>query len=70
MTHRSLEELGSDQMLTTGEAGELLRVGRAAVVRWCDAGKLDFIRTPCGHRRIPLRAVTDILGKPGDGREN
>ena len=54
-----------DELLTTGEAGNRLRVGRATIVRWCEAGKLTSIRTPGGHRRVRAAEINAIKrGEP------
>lgn len=45
---------------TPAEVAEIMRVSRAAVVRWCDNGDLRSIRTPGRHRRI-FRADVDAM---------
>ena len=50
-------------LLTTGEAAVMLRVTRATLVRWCRRGKLASVRTPGGHRRIPLAAVQALMAE-------
>ena len=35
--------------------------------RWTEAGRLEAIRTPGGHRRIPLAAVERLQGERLDG---
>ncbi|MCP4703763.1 MAG: excisionase family DNA-binding protein [candidate division Zixibacteria bacterium] len=47
--------------LTTGEAASLCSVTPDTVLKWIRAGKIPANRTPGGHHRIPLDALTAIL---------
>lgn len=47
--------------LTTGEAAELCSVTPDTVLKWIRAGKIPANRTPGGHHRIPLEALTVIF---------
>jgi excisionase family DNA binding protein len=55
----------SDVWLTTGEAAEMMAVGRATIVNWCNSEKLPCTRTERGFRKI---RYVDVLalnqGKP------
>ena len=51
-----LERLRNPQ-LSLHEASILLRVSRATVRRYCDAGRLPCGRTPGGQRRFSLRDI-------------
>ena len=50
-------------LLTTGEVAVMLRVSRATVTGYCRRGKLASVRTPGGHRRIPLAAVQALMAE-------
>ncbi len=47
--------------LTTGEAAELCSVTPDTVLKWIRAGKIPANRTPGGHHRIPIDALTVIF---------
>jgi len=36
-------------------------LSESTIKRWCDRGVLPFIRTPGGHRRIPLNDAVEVL---------
>jgi excisionase family DNA binding protein len=40
-----------EQMLTPSEVAKTFGVSPQTVGRWARAGKVDFVRTPGGHRR-------------------
>jgi excisionase family DNA binding protein len=50
-----------DRLLTPGEVAILMRVDPKTVTRWANAGRIESIRTPGGHRRIPSSAVDALL---------
>ncbi|MEX0599621.1 MAG: helix-turn-helix domain-containing protein, partial [Rhodothermales bacterium] len=45
--------------VTTGEASEIVHVHESTIKRWCDAGRIDHVRTPGGHRRVVLSSLLD-----------
>jgi len=47
----------ADSLLGTKEVALLLHVSEATIKRWTDAGKLQAIRSPGGHRKIRLADV-------------
>lgn len=47
--------------LTPAEVAALFRVGQKQASRWCADGRLQAIRTPGGHRRIPKWALRDAM---------
>ncbi|WP_101296858.1 IS607 family transposase [Halegenticoccus soli] len=47
---------------SVGEFADELGVHRQTVKNWCRDGKLDFTRTPGGHRRIPHRELLRLSG--------
>ena len=46
---------------TTKEAMALFGVSRLTLYRWIDAGKLDAVKTPGGHWRIPKDKAEALL---------
>lgn len=53
----------SDPLLTPGEVAKMFRVDSKTVTRWCNAGKINSIKTPGGHRRIRLSECNRILSE-------
>jgi len=51
------------EYIRPGEAAELLGVSRDAIRRYSDAGRIDAIVTPGGHRRIDRESVDAYLTK-------
>jgi len=49
-------------LLTTSEAADLLAVTPDAVRKWVQFGRLEALRTPGGHYRIP-REVISLIGE-------
>lgn len=47
----------SEQLLSVGQAAQLLGVGVDTVHRYLDLGILEGHRLPTGHRRITLESV-------------
>lgn len=56
--------LPSKEMLTTGEVAQALGVTINTVKNWVAAGRLDAVRLPSGHYRIPRNGVERLLGGP------
>jgi excisionase family DNA binding protein len=50
---------------TTTQAAQLLSVSADTVLKWVKAGKIPSYRTPGGHARIPLHAITALLPAAG-----
>lgn len=48
---------------TTREAARLLGISVTTVQQMVESGQLEAWKTGGGHRRIPLRAVQDLLGQ-------
>jgi len=47
--------------ITTRQAARALGVSEASLKRWCDQGLLPAVRTPGGHRRLPLNGVVQFV---------
>ena len=47
---------------SVGEFADELGVHRQTVKNWCSNEKIDFTRTPGGHRRIPHRELLRLSG--------
>lgn len=47
--------------LTTRDAARALGVSQASLKRWCDQGLIPAVRTPGGHRRLPLNGVVQFV---------
>lgn len=53
------------ELLTPGEAADRLRVTTAALAAWSDAGKIEAVILPSGHRRYRRAVIEAILtGSP------
>lgn len=61
----TLKSASSDRALTSREVADALGVSESSVKRWCDGGRLRTVRTPGGHRRIPLEAVLELSRRGG-----
>ena len=55
-------------MLTTREAGELLRVSPRMVTNWIRDGRVPYIRLPGGEYRLPLDGLLDSISGTYDLR--
>lgn len=53
----------TDDLLTAGQAADVLQVEIGTVRRWANAGKLPFWRTPGGQRRF-RRSDLESLMRP------
>jgi excisionase family DNA binding protein len=51
------------EFLTTREASELLGVALTTIQLWVESGALPAWKTAGGHRRIPRKAVEDLLAE-------
>lgn len=53
-----------DPILTTREAARLLGVAVSTAQSWMEGGALPTWKTPGGHRRVRLSAVTRLMQRP------
>lgn len=50
-----------EYQLTPRQLAQATGVSESSIKRWCDAGEIATIRTPGGHRRIPLSGAMQFL---------
>ena len=55
----------SSSLLSVSAAAERLGVHVGTVRRWTDDGTLPEVRTPGGHRRIPVEAIERLRRERG-----
>jgi len=60
------DKIKKEELLTTGEAAEILCVTPDAVRKWVQFGKLAAVRTPGGHYRIPRSVIEMIRAMKAD----
>lgn len=51
----------SKELLTPHRVALAIGVSESSLKRWCDRGAIPVVRTPGGHRRIPLHGVLEFL---------
>lgn len=51
--------------LTPKQVARAIGVSDASLKRWCDQGRLEYVRTAGGHRRLPLSGVVQFLRMEG-----
>lgn len=49
------------QAFTPKQVARAIGVSESTLKRWCDRERLPMIRTPGGHRRIPLHSILNFL---------
>lgn len=64
-----MDENNLPQLLTPGEVARVVRVDPKTVTRWAQAGRINAIKTPGGHKRFPLEIVISMLVDNGATRE-
>lgn len=57
------------RFLKPGEVAEAFNVNIRTIVRWAEAGELDYMRTLGGHRRYYRAQVNAILAQQRADRE-
>ncbi len=51
----------SDYTLTSSDAAAQLGVSDETIRRWCDGGRVRYLRLPSGHRRFRQDDLDDLL---------
>ena len=46
------------KLFSTTELARMWNVSESTIKRWCDAGDLKCVKTPGGHRRFNLEAIS------------
>ena len=63
--------LDTDEMLSTGKVAKIFGVSSNTVLNWIKEGKLDAVKTPGGHYRVPISAVREYgASKFGNGNSD
>jgi excisionase family DNA binding protein len=60
---RMTRRISGAQVLTRGEAAQVLGVHPSTVTRWAAAGLLPCVRTPSGERRYRSRDVEELVNQ-------
>jgi excisionase family DNA binding protein len=55
-------------LLVAQEVADLFRVDPKTVARWAASGRIDYVRTPGGHRRFRESDVSALLAPTGGAR--
>ena len=58
------------EWLTLGAASRMLGVDPDTLRRWADAGKVELLRTPGGHRRFRAETIAAMLPRPRQARRS
>ncbi len=58
------------ELFTPGQVAAALGVSESSLKRWCDRGRLHFVRTCGGHRRLPLWSVVRFVRESGHRLED
>ncbi|GAA0853228.1 BldC family transcriptional regulator [Streptosporangium amethystogenes subsp. fukuiense] len=60
--HRKADRFAAaSDLMTPGEVAAAFRVDPKTVTRWAQAGRIESIRTPGGHRRFRREVVEALL---------
>ena len=54
-----------DELLTTAEAAQMLRVSQKTIARWVRLSQLEAVRLPSGQLRIRREDVEKLLKRDG-----
>jgi len=55
----------SKSVISPREAAAALGVSESSVKRWCDLGRLEVVKTPGGHRRVPVQSLLRFAREGG-----
>lgn len=53
------------ELVTPKQVARAIGVSESSLKRWCDQGRIPMIRTPGGHRRLPINGVLTFLKEQG-----
>jgi excisionase family DNA binding protein len=51
-----------DELLTTAEVAQMLRVSQKTIARWVNLGQLPAVKLPSGQFRIRRADIEKLLG--------
>jgi MerR family transcriptional regulator, light-induced transcriptional regulator len=55
----------SSRSVSPRQAASALGVSESSVKRWCDQGRLEVVKTPGGHRRLPVTSLVRFAREEG-----
>jgi excisionase family DNA binding protein len=64
MVRSTLTAALTEELLTTAEVAQMLRVSKATISRWVRDGELQAIRLPRGTYRFRRQDVEKLLERP------
>ena len=73
MTHKLDKDKDYDaitQSLSLSRAADILGVSTKTLRNWDEKGKINVVRTPGGHRRIPIKEISRLLAGEKVGIES
>lgn len=53
------------QTLTPKRVANAIGVSESSLKRWCDSGRIQFVKTAGGHRRLSLESVLEFVRESG-----
>jgi MerR family transcriptional regulator, light-induced transcriptional regulator len=57
--------IASSLAVSPRQAASALGVSESSVKRWCDQGRLEVVKTPGGHRRLPVTSLVRFAREEG-----
>jgi MerR family transcriptional regulator, light-induced transcriptional regulator len=57
--------ISSHSAVSPRQAASALGVSESSVKRWCDQGRLEVVKTPGGHRRLPVTSLVRFAREEG-----
>ena len=56
---------GMKELLTPNQVARAIGVSESSLKRWADKGRIPFVRTAGGHRRLPISSVLEFVREQG-----
>ena len=53
------------ELLTPNQVAKAIGVSESSLKRWADQGRIPFVRTAGGHRRLPIASVLEFVREQG-----